>query len=230
MNFADTTLVLPTLNEARNISKVISGVRNNFDGIRIIVVDDGSTDSTKEEVAKFKGVGFFDRSKRNLGKGLTASIIYGITHSKTKFVIVMDADLQHPFEKIKNIHSNLLNGSNLCVGTRKKVEEWPLYRQIISKTLMKLAELTLAARNAESCDDVFSGFFGVERTLFLDIYSSNKKRFVGYGYKVLFDFLKCIPKHTLRMSEISYTFRNRKYGTSKASLPQAVALLRSFLT
>ena len=58
----------------------------------------------------------------------------------------------------------------------------------------------------------------------------NRKRFVGYGYKFLFDLLKSTSLSEVRKAEIPYTFKARRYGLSKATFKQGVALLMSFVT
>ncbi len=95
---------------------------------------------------------------------------------------------------------------------------------------MLIGKIVLAATGKETCGDIFSGFFGVDRELFLGVLERNRGRFVKEGYKVLFDFLKCVKRGTLRISEVPYVFRTRKFGSSKAGFPQGMALVKSFVT
>ena len=46
----DFTIILPTFNEQKNISKMIRTLSELLPGVHIIVSDDGSTDGTKEDV------------------------------------------------------------------------------------------------------------------------------------------------------------------------------------
>ena len=49
--------------------------------------------------------------------------------------MVIDADFQHPPEKVKDMLDSLMQGNDVVVGTRKKIKEkWPIHRKIISKT------------------------------------------------------------------------------------------------
>jgi dolichol-phosphate mannosyltransferase len=196
-------------------------------------VDDGSKDDTQKIVRRMqnkrKDIRLTDRSKKQ-NKGLTVSVIEGVLESKTKHVIVMDADMQHPLEKVKEIAIRLREGNTLVVAVRKEFGKWAFYRKMISKSLMMLGNFVLFARGKERCGDIFSGFFGVERRVFSEIYKRNDKRFVGYGYKVLFDFLKCNRKGTLKIAEVPYSFVTRKYGSSKAGFKHGLALLESFVT
>ncbi len=200
----------------------------------MVVVDDGSEDLTKSIVksaAKENArIRLFDREALGMERGLTASIVYGIEKATTKYVIVIDADLQHPPEKIKDVARALEGGSDLAVAYRSKVTDWPLYRKLISKCFMYAGKIILFAEAKETCVDIFSGFFGVRRQAFVSTYKKNRRRFVGNGYKVLFDFLKCIDRGTLKTTNVPIVFRSREFGASKAGLMQGIALLRSFFS
>lgn len=234
MEYGDTTIVLPTYNEAKNIGKLVSALLNEYEEINILVVDDGSKDRTSVVVKKigkfYKNVKFFDRSKEKRPSGLTNSIVDGITMSETKYVIAMDADFQHPIEKIGEIRQSLAKGNKLVIAYREKVPGWALYRKIISKSLIYVAYLVLVLRGKERSKDIFSGYFGVEQKFFARIVASHKNSFVGEGYKVLFDLLKCIRKGSIKIQEVPYTFNVRSAGESKASSRQVIALFKSFIS
>ena len=232
MDYNNLTVVIPTLNEERNIAILINKLIKTYGGINVIVVDDGSKDNTRLVVNSISRnnarVRFYDRSKKKT-KGLTISAIDGILRSKTQFSIVMDADLQHPIEPIGTIAEKLMNGDKIVVAVRKDARGWQFYRKFISKSLIIIGYASLRLRHRSTCSDIFSGFFGVENKLFKRTYIENKDRFVSGGYKILFDLLKCV-KRTVRISEVPYSFGLRKYGSSKASLKHGLLLFRSFVT
>lgn len=232
MQYKEFTVVLPTLNEGKNVAELISRLKKKYRGIEVIVADDGSKDNTREEAfrmnKKYGNVKVIDREDLGRKKGLTASVIDGIRESGTKYVIVMDADLQHPYQVVGKIADRLLEGDKIVVGIRAEVEDWPFYRKFVSKSLIIIGYAVLFLRRSQSCGDIFSGFFGVEREFFIDVYSRNKNRFVGRGFKVLFDLLKCVKRNSIKVSDVPYVFRNRKFGESKAGVKQVLDLLRSF--
>lgn len=232
-DYSDFTIVLPTLNEEGTIGTLIKELSRRCSGISVIVSDDGSTDGTKRIVTalgKNSKVAFFDRKAKGLQRGLTASVVDGILNSKTRFTIVMDADLQHPPEVAKKVADMLKAGNGLVVAVRADVKGWELHRKLISKALITLGYGILAARGSERCSDIFSGFFGVNRRLFMETYNANERRFVGGGYKVLYDFLKCERRGSVKVAEVPYSFGLRKFGASKAGFRQGVLLFKSFLS
>lgn len=233
-DYSDFTMILPTLNEEKTVGEMLRRISRSYPGCEVIVVDDGSDDLTKSIVKGFakqnSRVKLFDRSVLGLEKGLTASVIYGIAKSRTKYVIAIDADLQHPPEKIRDVARKLLAGYDLVVANRARVTNWAAYRKLISRAFMYAGKIVLFASAKETCVDIFSGFFGIKRELFVSVYSRNKNRFVGDGYKVLFDFLKCVDRGTLKIGDVPFVFNAREYGSSKASLEQGVALVRSFFS
>ncbi len=232
-NYKDLTLIMPTLNEAKSIERIVKGLRQKYSGINILVVDDGSTDGTDSIVGKLSksdnAVSLLER--RGKSRGLTASVIDGMMTSKTKFVAVMDADLQHPIDTVKNLYSSLSSGNDIAVAFRERVDGWPLYRKLISQSLSALGMIVLLASGKKTTRDIFSGFFGIRRNSIYPIIKKNRPRFVGEGYKVLFDLLKCInSSDSIKIGEVPYTFRQREFGLSKAGTKQALALLKSFLS
>ena len=232
-NYGNFTVVLPTLNEAGNIANAINAICRLYPGISVIVADDGSRDNTQQIVIRMSKkngkISLLDRRKEKV-KGLTASVAEGIMKSRTEYVIVMDADMQHPPEKIKDIARALLRGCNAAVAVRRSVKGWEFYRKAVSKSLIYIGYLILYARRRSRCSDIFSGYFGTRRSTFSSIFLKNKSRFVMDGYKILFDMLKCMPSSLFKVCEVPYTFGLRKSGRSKAGLKQGMAVFRSFLS
>ncbi|MBI4144489.1 glycosyltransferase [Candidatus Woesearchaeota archaeon] len=221
MEFSKVTVVIPTFNEGANIDRLLE-LLSRFENIRVVVSDDGSKDSTKENVVKFSFAQFLDRSDEMV-HGLTASVVDGIEHALTEYVIVMDGDLQHPPEVIPDIVKQL-ESNDIVVAVREKVaSDWPWYRRIISFGATFLAKLVLFVRGTYVSDPM-SGFFGVKKSVFLQ---SSKKRFVGSGYKVLLDFLK---QSKVSIGIVPYVFGARDAGSSKLKLRHYLLFLKSLFT
>lgn len=226
MNYSDTTIIIPTLNEEENIGELIK-LLSKYNGISIIVADDGSKDRTqqivKKESGKNKKIMLLDRSAKS--HGLTASVVDGAMHSKTEFIAVIDGDLQHPPEKIKDIVEKLRSGSDVCIASRQKIAvKWQFSRKMESK----VATILAWARLLRPVKDPLSGFFGIKTSLFQQIVKKNWKKFEMPGYKVLFDLLKYAPRGS-RISEVPYIFGLRMRGESKISKKHIFSFIRAVL-
>ncbi|UCH12665.1 MAG: glycosyltransferase, partial [Candidatus Omnitrophota bacterium] len=193
--YNDITVILPTLNEGGNISNILPYLISHYKGCNIIVADDGSQDGTKEKALslKYKNLIFLDRTSRQI-HGLTVSVLDAIELVKTEYFIAIDADGQHPPEKIEEIVNILRLGSKLVIASRVEVEKrWPLCRKTISYAGALLGKISLLLRAKYYLGyDILGGFFGCDCRLWDKCLSDRFKRkhFSLKGYKVLFDFLK----------------------------------------
>lgn len=106
----DLAIVVPFKDEQDCLPLLLRSLRTNIEEINveyeIILVDDGSSDESwnvfkNEEFSDLPLRGF--RFSRNFGK--EAAIRAGLTHSRAKATIVIDADLQHPPEIIPEMYS-----------------------------------------------------------------------------------------------------------------------------
>ncbi len=228
VTYADTTVIVPTLNEEANIGPLLGILLNLYPGIHVTVVDDGSKDRTRDIVlecgTRHSNVVLLDRSRESL-HGLTISVIDAALGVETPYFVVIDGDLQHPPEKIRELHDRLLDGAAVVVGRRDEViGAWPLHRRAISWIGVRLGRLRLRFDGAVTTDTM-SGFFGTRTDLFRAC-GSHRERFEPRGYKVLFDFLKLLPP-TTRLEEVPYSFGLRGGGSSKINATHLLLFARS---
>lgn len=85
-------VVIPAYNHARAVEKVIAEALEL--GLPLFVVDDGSTDNTRERICRFSAIRIITHEK-NLGKG--AALMAGFSEASqiADWAITMDADGQH---------------------------------------------------------------------------------------------------------------------------------------
>lgn len=118
------SVVVPCFNEEESIplfykelNKVISSMDIDWE---IIFVDDGSNDSTLEQIKKLrsedKKVRYISFS-RNFGK--EAAMMAGLETSQGDYVTIMDADLQDPPKLLPKMYDYVKNKDYDCVGTRR---------------------------------------------------------------------------------------------------------------
>lgn len=219
----ETTILIPTLNEEKNIKPLLSMIKELYPTLPIVVIDDGSTDNT-QEAAKQQGAEVINRSHEST-KGIAASIIAGAQRITTQYFIVMDGDFQHPPEKIKEMLEKLQH-YELVIGKRVKIaNEWPIQRRLMSMIAMFLGRLRLYNKPYKCCD-LMSGFFAINTKLFLKTYLLHKNNYNLEGYKILFMTLKYLPRK-ITYTEVPYVFGERKYGDSKINKKQVWIYLKS---
>ncbi len=86
------SIIVPVYNEEKTIERVIKELKELNIEKEIIVVDDGSTDSTSKILKGIKGIKVIAHEK-NLGKG--AAVATGIKHARGDAILIQDADLEY---------------------------------------------------------------------------------------------------------------------------------------
>lgn len=227
INFSDYSIIIPTLNESKNITKLIDYIFKLYPNIKIIISDDNSVDGTfeimQDYLSLYPNLRFLHRKHERI-RGLTISVLDAVQTLETPNFIVMDGDFQHPPEVLIEFIEALQN-YDLVVGSRRSVRDWSLIRRIISLGATILAKISLS-RSKANCKDIMSGFFGSKSKIWLQFIGSHYRAFELEGYKVLFDFLKHNSRK-LDVRNIEYDFGLRKLGTSKIGTAQIKAFLRS---
>ena len=129
-------IVVPCLNEEKNIEKFIIKSKSLFDekyNFKILFVDDGSSDYTWELIKKFRKKFSFIRGiklSRNFGK--ESAISCGLNNfNDVEFVVTIDADLQHPLEKIEEM-INLWTKGYKIINTYRLNSDRYIFRNFLS--------------------------------------------------------------------------------------------------
>lgn len=113
----ELSVIIPVYNEADNIKRILSAVENVKINKEIIVVDDFSTDGTREFLRKKQGIKLVFH-KKNMGKGTAIRSALKIVSGD--FVIIQDADLEYSpnqytklFKPIKENSTKVVYGSRI---------------------------------------------------------------------------------------------------------------------
>jgi dolichol-phosphate mannosyltransferase len=215
-NHADLRVVLPTLNEENNISKIISDIRKY--SLPVTVVDDGSSDRTVEYAQKNKAT-VLSRKDKSV-HGIIASIIDASLNTEEKYILVMDADFQHPVNAIPLIKKQLFK-HDLVICCRKNLDSLSIGRKILSGVANCLAALRLG----KNFNDPMSGFFAVRTSITRKL---KDKDIDGRGFKILLEILK--QNKNINVGYIYYNFQKRESDESKMSFKQIYFLVKSLLT
>lgn len=125
MNHPNISVVVPLLNEAESLPELCEWISKVMDSNKftyeVILVDDGSRDTSWKEIMKLsasnpciKGIRF----RRNYGK--SAALNIGFNAAEGDVIITMDADLQDSPDEIPELYRMIQDGDDLVSGWKKK--------------------------------------------------------------------------------------------------------------
>jgi dolichol-phosphate mannosyltransferase len=213
---SSVSIVIPTLNEEENIEPLISQITAcAIPFLEILFVDDHSTDNTRgkiHDLARTQPIRLIEQDGADLG--LAGAIMSGARAAQGEILLVMDADLSHPPDRINELLAPLFaDAADLVVGSRYvrggSTPGWPIWRRIVSRTGAALA-YPLTGLHDSMC-----GFFAIRRSRLLDLAPQTS------GFKIVFETM-VRAGGTLRVREIPIAFRERVRGKSKMSFSVAL--------
>lgn len=229
-NAVHLSLVVPTLNEAENISDFIAQVDRVLsiefdDRYEIVIIDDESPDGTGQIAlamqADFPRLRVFSRSVKN---GLGRAVVDGWEKSSGEILATINADFQHPPELLSELIGKIYAGADLAVATRFKnggaIQNWSLTRIFLSRAA-HIAGLLILPRVLSRVSDPMSGYFVFKRECIASV------KLQPFGFKTLIEVLA--RGSVKNIAEVGYTFRERQYGKSKASFRQSWLYIRQLL-
>ena len=218
------SVIVPTYREAENLPELIDRiekVRNEFSlDLDLLIMDDDSRDGT-EQIVRDYSKPWVHLIVRKANRGLSPAVLDGMQQAAKDALLVMDADLSHPPEKIPEMLDALAGGHDFVIGSRyvrggSTGGGWSVLRLLNSKAA------TLMARPLTTVKDPMSGFFALPHSLYAQARHSNLLDPIGYkiGLELL---VKCGCK---QVCEVPITFTDRQRGSSKLSLREQLSYLR----
>ena len=206
---AGLSVVVPTYREAANIAELARRLAAALDGLdwELLLVDDDSGDGSVEiaaDLGRRLPVRIVVRS--GVARDLSAAVLHGIRLARHDRVVVMDADLSHPPERIPGLLAALGADADIVLGSRYarggRVDEgWGWKRRLNSLAA------TWLARPLAACRDPMAGFFALDRRALPALEGLRP-----IGYKI---GLELIVRGGLRVREVPILFRDRTRGASK---------------
>src|ERR671911_1252421 len=227
------TLVVPTRNEAENVPMLVHELRESLSDLdyRVVFVDD-STDETPEVI---RGLAEQDgrillvrREGAERYGGLSTAVTTGMElfSGASEYTCVMDADLQHPPEKVrKMLEIARRSDADVVVASRYGQGRYAglsgsRMRRGVSVGSKYLARILF--KEARKTNDPMAGFFLIKNQAISGI------QFRPTGFKVLLEILVCAPE--LKVLETPFEFQVRHAGVSKATMRQGFEYLTHILS
>ena len=205
------SVVIPAYNEEKSIGNTIKEIQKVmkknkiYKNFEIIVVNDGSTDNTAKVAEKFGAVVINNPSNQGYGFSLKR----GIKQAKNETIVITDADLTYPFDKVPEMLKIKEKGFDLVVGARTG----KYYRQSIFKSfLRRMMKMLVEFVSGKKIKDINSGLRVFDKTLVMkyfprlcDTFSFTTSQTLAY----------LMNNHFVYYIDIPY---NKRVGKSKIKL------------
>ena len=183
----ELSVVIPVYNEAKVISNTLMEIQKYFDAKHIpheiIVVDDGSGDSTiriVEALIKENKKLMLLRNISRCGKG--SAVRKGLLNASGKYFMFCDADLSTPIEETSKFLKWLTAGYDIVIGSRRlpdsKIEGGQPYARTLARYLLQCLVKTVL----RGFSDTQCGFKFFTREAARNIF--NKQNMDGYAFDV----------------------------------------------
>jgi dolichol-phosphate mannosyltransferase len=221
------SLVIPTFNESDNIAALLDrlvAVLSAAD-TEIIIVDD-STDDTPavvDALAETCPIPIRLHHRDEPVGGLGGAVVEGFRLARGTWLVVMDADLQHPPEAVPDlIAAGIRDGADLVVASRYAAGGsssglGDRYRHLVSHSSRVLTKVLFRTALIQVSDPM-SGFFAIRAS------SLEPVELRPLGYKILLELV--VRTRPGRVVEVPYEFAPRHAGQSKSSVDEGLRFLR----
>jgi glycosyltransferase involved in cell wall biosynthesis len=143
------TVVLPAFNEAEVVGETVKRIRELHPDFEVLVVDDGSTDSTMQ-AAMDAGANVWPHPY-NMGNG--AAVKSGLRAARGDYVVLMDADGQHDPADIARL-LEYADRFDMVVGARTKASKTKAHRNLANSIYNRFASYVTKFK----IEDLTSGF------------------------------------------------------------------------
>jgi len=196
VGFPKYSIVIPAYNESARIpatlESVVSCIRANRWAAEVVVVNDGSTDSTAQLVRDFAQRAPEVRLLENPGnRGKGYSVRAGILQAQGEIVMFTDSDLSAPIEEAERLFTALANGADIAIGSRwlesgRQTHRQPLYRQIFGRCFNMVCRMVMNLPFA----DTQCGFKAFTRSAAQTVFQLQTIERWGFDPEILFIALK----------------------------------------
>lgn len=207
-----TAIILPAYNEAQVIVSTIKDIKKvlrqqSLIKSKIIVIDDGSQDSTLKLAKNHADVVIHHPLNRGLGAALATGLEYVKRHPEIKYAVSFDSDGQHHPQDILKAIKALNRGFDIVIGSRflNPKNKIPFTRKLV----LKLSNLLTFIFFGLWTSDSQSGFRAFNRKAIEAIKLSTNRM------EVSSEFFSEIKARKLKFTEIPISVKYTSYSISK---------------
>ena len=213
----NTLVVVPAYNEQESIVAVIEEIKAT--GFPFVVIDDGSTDETRNQAVTAGARAISLPFNAGVGGALKCGFQFAICHGYSA-VIQCDADGQHSTEHFQSLINHAVkNSAHLVIGTRFAGVQGSMKVGKFRKVAIQAMSLAINRKYKIGLSDTTSGF----RLISEPLLGQYAKRFPLYYLGDTFEAIKMAASSRYVVIEVPVPFSNRTHGASSASNLQAMS-------
>ena len=203
------SVIIPIYNEIHTLEELIKRVKNTKLADEIVLIDDGSSDGTREIVEKYKGQEgiVVVMHEKNQGKG--AAVRSGFEVAKGDIFLIQDADLEYDPREYPNLLkpieeglSDVVYGSRFLGASRRVAMFWHMIANKLLTLFTNILYDTILT-------DMETGYKVFKREVVMDM-PLHAKRFEFEP-----EFTAKILKRKFKIFEVPITFNPRDYEEGK---------------
>ena len=196
MPYPTYSIVIPAYNESARIpatlKSVVDCIRQRGWSAEVVVVNDGSSDSTADVVRAFAAANPEVRLLENPGnRGKGYSVRSGMLQAHGEVVLFSDADLSAPIEEADGLFAAIAAGADIAIGsrwleTKRQTIRQPFYRQFFGRCFNGVTRFVMGLKFA----DTQCGFKAFTRAAAQTVFQLQTIERWGFDPEILFIALK----------------------------------------
>ena len=224
------SIIIPAYNESERISdsleRVLRYATEQGWSVEVIVVDDGSSDSTTDIVLEHQRRNAAVQLLRNPGnRGKGYSVRNGMLHAKGEVMLFSDADLSSPIEEAQKLFAAIAQGADVAIGSRwlqsdLQTRRQPLHRQLFGRVFNVLLRMVLGL----TFKDTQCGFKAFNRRSAQVLFPQQQIERWGFDPELLF----LARRFGFKVAEVPVAWAHRE-GTRISPLRDGMRMLVEML-
>ncbi len=219
------TVIIPAYNEEKRIAKTLQLIDKELSvgsmPYEILVVNDGSTDKTKEIVKSLEN-GHIRLLSYDENKGKGGAVSYGVKFAAGQYIIFTDADLAYSPKNIYKAVKMLAEGIDVVIGNRQAEKgEYPWHRKMMSFGFNSFVKMNLGLQEKDTqCG--FKGFrYNAAQTIF------EKMQLTGWGFDV--EMLFIAKKLGYKIGALPVILHHNEKGSKVRVLQSSVEMAKEVM-